>query len=201
MLSSIQNILFFLFLISILCTACENDIAEVRHLFPPYEDIPTEIASNVEMMYSDSFQVRIIVKAPKLIRYGGADMREEFTEGFFVDFLGENQQKTSHLTAEKATKKTIVVQDEKGRKIREPVVIIKDNVQLISRGGDTLITEELIWYENLGLLTSNKYVEIKKPKEWVVGYGFETDKESSNWKIRNVIGEFESKRIQEDFKD
>lgn len=171
--------------------SCENDLEEIRK-FSYYEEIPTEVASNVEMMYSDSFQVVVIIRSPQLIRYSGAKPREEFKGGLEVDFIGKNLRVASKLTAKEAVKKTVTIKDEKNRNIREPIVIVRDSVVLAGSNGELLFTEELIWYENLGKMTTDKWVRIITEDKDIFGFGFETDKEFKNWRIRSVIGEFKS---------
>lgn len=172
-------------------SSCENDLETVRK-FDYYEEIPTEIARNVEMMYSDSFQVRVIVKSPKLIRYGGVSARDEFKGGIEVDFIGKELRATSKLTAKEAVKKNISVKDKKNRVKRESVVIVRDSVILKSGNGDVMKTDELIWYENADKLSTTKQVRIKTKNKDIFGFGFESDKDFKNWKIHSVIGEFKS---------
>ncbi len=187
-----RNYLFIsIFLGILLLSSCENDLQEVRK-FDYYEDVPTEIASDVEMMYSDSFQVRVIVRTPQLFRYAGARPREEFKGGIVMDFIGENLKISSKLTAKEAIKKTITIKDELGRNIREPVVIVKDSVVLAGGNGDVLLTDELVWYENEGKLKTSEWVQIITEDKNIFGFGFESDKEFKKWRIRSVLGEFES---------
>ncbi len=175
----------------LLFSACENDINEVRR-FGYYEEVPTEVAKDVEMLYSDSLQVRVRVRAPELVRYGGSKLREEFNEGLEVDFLSDNLQVSSRLTAKSAVKKTITVRDEKGRASREPVVIVRDSVVLVSGNGkDILKTDELIWYENSDKLASDAFVTIIKPDQVIYGFGFDSDGEFGTWRIRSVAGKFD----------
>ncbi len=186
--------------IIIIFTSCENDIRTIRK-WDYYEEIPTEVGTNVEMLYSDSLQVRVKVFAPHLVRYGGQDVREEFDQGIEVDFINSNLNSSSRLTAKKATKKTITIKDEKGRTKREPVVIIQDSVVLVGNGGEMMITEELIWFEESDRLASDKFVTIIRPDEVIYGNGFDSDKEFERWRIRSVTGRFKSDSFKEDFQD
>lgn len=179
----------FLFLIVFCLMACENDLAEIRK-YSYYEEVPTEVAQNVEMMYSDSFQVVVIIRTPQLLRYSGARPREEFKGGLEVDFIGKNLRVSSKLTAKEAVKKTVTIKDEKNRNIREPIVVVKDSVVLAGGNGELLFTEELIWYENLGKLSTDKWVRIVTEDKDIFGFGFESDREFKNWRIRSVVGEF-----------
>ncbi len=179
-------------------TACENDLSEVRR-FGYYEEVPTEIAKDVEIMYSDSMQVRVIVRTPRLVRFSGNTPREEFLGGIQVDFLGDNLKTSSRLTAKKAIKETVIHKDEKDRPIREPAIFVQDSVVLTSSGGRILKTTELVWYEDTGRLKSDKFVQIITPTEIIYGYGFETDKEFSKWKLTSPAGSFPVNSLQEDF--
>lgn len=188
------HIIISLLVVMLLFASCENDLQEVRK-FGYYEEVPTEIAKDVKMMYSDSFRVRVIVKTPKLVRYGGAKPREEFIGGFEVDFINDNLKISSKLTAKGAVKQTVTIKDEKGRNIREPVVVIKDSVVLAGANGELMFTDELIWYENLGKLSTTEWVQIVTKDKDIFGIGFESDKEFKNWTIRQVVGELESNEL------
>lgn len=109
-----------------------------------------------------------------------------------MDFIGENLKISSKLTAKEAIKKTITIKDELGRNIREPVVIVKDSVVLAGGNGDVLLTDELVWYENEGKLKTSEWVQIITEDKNIFGFGFESDKEFKKWRIRSVLGEFES---------
>jgi len=189
--SSGINKMLYLSLMILCMMSCENDLAEIRK-YSYYEEVPTEVAENVEMMYSDSFQVVVIIRSPQLVRYSGAKPREEFKGGLAVDFIGKNLRVSSKLTAKGAIKKTITIKDEKNRNIREPIVEVKDSVVLAGSNGELLFTEELIWYENVGKLSTDKWVRIITEDKDIFGFGFESDREFKNWKIRSVIGEFKS---------
>ncbi len=189
-----------LLLLVIIFISCENDITEVRK-WGYYEEVPTEVGTNVEMLYSDSLQVRVKVFAPHLVRYGGKDVREEFDQGIEVDFINNNLKTSSRLTAKKATKKVITVKDEKGRTKRESAVIIQDSVVLVGNNGEMMITEELIWLEESDKLSSDKFVTIIRPDEVIYGNGFDSDKEFERWRIRSVTGRFKSDSFKEDFQD
>ncbi len=194
-----KKILFILILI-IGLASCENDMEDIR-FWDPFQDIPTEIAKNVEMLYSDSMQVRIIVKAPLLERYGGAEAVEYFNEGLIVDFLNDDLEISSRLTANYAEKRTINIIDELGRTIREPVIIIKRNVVFANGAQDTLKTEELIWFENQGKLASDKFVTIIRQNELIWGNGFDTDRDFERWRIRSVVGRFNADNLNSGLKD
>ncbi len=190
----------FIIIFSFFLVGCENDITQVRK-FGYFVDVPSEVVRDVKMLYSDSLKVRVVVRAPLLERYSGTEAEEEFNEGLEVDFLGENLKPTSKLTANKAIKKIIPIKDDKGRLVREPVIIVQENVILRSSSGDTLKTEELVWYENMGKLESEKFVTILKPDEVIYGYGFDSDKEFSRWRIRQVTGRFKGDNFTKDFQD
>ncbi len=141
-------------------------------------DVLTELAEQVEILYSDSARVRVKIRAPEMRNFARADQpKQEFLRGITVQFLDEKGQQTSILTAKSATR-----EEQKKR------ILARDSVVLISSKQEKLTTEELLWNEETELLTTDKFVRISKPGEVIFGYGLEANQDFSHWKIRVPTG-------------
>ena len=168
---------FSIFIFTLLFSSCENDMSEIHRLFSE-EDTKKEVGTNVEILYSDSAVVKIKVKAPTLERYTNrTDPHEEFPDGLRVDFFDERGNATSKLTAKSGTRFEKLGQ-----------MIVRDSVVWESNNNERLETEELTWDDKLQKVHTNKYVIIRRPGEIIHGYGFESNQDFSNSKIRAIQG-------------
>lgn len=169
--------LFSIFIFTLLFSSCENDMSEIHRLFSE-EDTKKEVGTDVEILYSDSAVVKIKVKAPTLERYTNrTDPHEEFPDGLRIDFFDERGNATSKLTAKSGTRFEKLGQ-----------MIVRDSVVWESNNNERLETEELTWDDKLQKVHTNKYVIIRRPGEIIHGYGFESNQDFSNSKIRAIQG-------------
>jgi hypothetical protein len=57
---------------------------------------------------------------------------------------------------------------------------------------EKLETEELFWNERDGRIYSKKFVKVTTPSEIILGYGFSSNMEFTEWEIDSVSGIFQS---------
>lgn len=182
--------IFFILLITIGLSACENDIEEVNRLFD-HTEIQQEIMKEVESLYSDSAIVGIRIKAPTLIRFiDKKNPRQEFPDGLSVDFFSPNGRISSKLNAKFGL-----------RYENKNQVIVRDSVVWESGRNEILETEELIWDEDKEKLYTNKYVTIIRPDEIIFGYGFESNQDFSYSKINAIEGIIKVNDLTKEFKE
>jgi len=180
----------FLFIIIILVVAsCTNTKEEIEALFNT-DVFKEERARNVEIIYSDSAQIKLKITAPTLVRFVDKNSpQEEFPDGLTVDFYDDRGNVSSWLKANYAIRK----EDEKK-------IIVQDDVVLYNKKNDQLDTNELIWDETTGKLHTEKYVRISQPSrgDTIYGHGFSADQEFQRFKISRKVSAL--KNI-EDFSD
>lgn len=170
-----NKILFLILLLPFL--SCENDLSEVQK-FVSKNEITYETSKGVELLYSDSAQIRVEIKGETLKRYlDKSNPRQEYPDGFVATFFGENLEVTGRLTAKYAIR-----YDKKSQ------VILRDSVVWVSAAQERLETSELIWDEKKAQIYSDKFVTIERPGEIIYGYGFEADQDFKRSKIRAVTG-------------
>lgn len=163
----------------ILCLAssCENDPAEVNDLVNKL-NVEVETMRGVEILYSDSAQVKVRITGPVMLNYlDAAELAQEFPEGVFVEFFGPDQEVTSTLSAKYAI-----------RYEREGEVISRDSVVWKSMDGQKLETEELIWDEQQRQVYTQKFARIRTPGRIIYGHGFRANQDFSNARILAVDG-------------
>lgn len=169
----------YLLLFFVVLTACENDLADVERLSPK-ESVNVEVAKEVELIYSDSAVIRVVVSSPEMLTHNlkGKQMKQEFPDGIAVDFYNERSRVQSELTARYA------VRHEDKKEIE-----IRDSVVWKSLKPEILETEELIWDEKKERVYSKRFVKITTPTDIIYGYGFEANEDFTKWKITAVTGQ------------
>lgn len=156
--------------------SCENDIEKVK-LVTTKNKAPSESATNIEILYSDSAKVKVKVFANKMDHYLTEEPYLEMPEGIKVQFYDNNLHVTSHLTANYAIKHETT-------KIMEA----KNNVIVVNEKGDQLNTEHLIWDENTEKIHSPDFVKITTSDEIIYGNGFESNQNFTKYKIFDIKG-------------
>ncbi len=166
-------------------SACENDLAEVQR-FVSREEVYVETAREVEMLYSDSAVIRLRIQAPTLLRHiDRSNPRQEFPDGLRAEFFGGNLRTTSRLSAKYA------IRFENKNRIE-----LRDSIVWISTKGERLETDELIWEEDRGRVFTNRFVTITRPDEIIYGYGFESNRDFTEWTIRAIEGRLKLKELK-----
>lgn len=179
------SVLFsFFILMSLFLGACKNDLKDSQQIIPK-DAVNYEKGKDVELIYSDSAQVRVMVSGPTMMRYTDrANPRQEFPDGVKVLFYDKNQKVQSILTGKKAIRL-----ETKGQ------TMIQDSIVWESVNLERLETSELVWDEKKNIVYSNKFAKITKPGEIIYGYGFETNQEFTNWHIKAIEGQFKAGKI------
>ena len=157
--------------------ACENDLADVEAL-QARMDVQVETVKEVEILYSDSAQVRVRITGPTMLNnLDRTEPYQEFIDGVLVEFFGPDSKITSTLVAKYAV-----------RYERRGEVIARDSVVWESVDDQKLETEELIWREREEQVFTRKFARITTPTEIIYGHGFRANQDFSNARIQQVEG-------------
>lgn len=156
---------------------CENDIEKIKAFTSP-EDLPILEAYNFETLFTDSGQVRHLLKTPKLLRFenGGKEFHE-FPEGMELIQYDANNKVVSSLKSDYAK-----------QFLKEQRWEAKNNVVATNAQGDTLKTEHLILEEKEEKIYTDDFVKIIRPDQIITGVGFTSDLAIQNWKIKDLKG-------------
>ena len=158
--------------------SCKNDMEKVKELTQP-DTLPSETIQNLELRYSDSGTIRVLLKSKLMLSYEGPEARMVFPEGLDVLFLDARMQVKSSLSANYGINKPI-----------EKILTVKHNVVVTNREkGETLNTEELIWDQRKQIIYTEAHVKITTPDKIIFGKGLEADESFRKRTIKNVSGE------------
>ena len=177
---------FLLFCLSAGLASCENDLAVVNSITADSEkNLPAESGTKVQIMYSDSAQIRAVLTTPILNSYLGKKQYREMPKGLEVIFYDEHHKVQSKLTADYA------ISFDNGTGVEH--VEAKRNVIVINQKGEKLNTEHLIWNAVTKKIYTNEFVKISTKDEIIWGDGLTADQDFSNYTIKNVKGELNIK--------
>ncbi len=162
---------------AILFYACENNLEQIKAFSSP-ENLPIGEAINIETLFTDSGQVRFMMKAPKLLQFENENGNYfEFPEGIELVKYDAHKNIISSITSNYAK-----------QFVKEKKWEAKNNVIATNANGDTLKTEHLFWEEKEEKIYTDEFVRIIRADQIITGVGFQSDQSLENWKIRNPKG-------------
>ena len=170
--------------------SCTNDIKDIDNIITT-KKTKAEVATNVEILYSDSAVVKVRILSPTMKRYTiKGESYDEFTDGLKVEFLDKNKRVTSWLVSDYAL-----------RKDREKKIYVEKNVVLYNKRNDKLETDELVWDEGAKEVYTSRPVKISQPTkgDTSFGYGFKADQEFTRFEIKRKFSAI--KNVEELTKD
>jgi LPS export ABC transporter protein LptC len=170
----------FVFFSVFALSGCEgNSLAEIDSLNIASEELPISTSNNVVLQYSDSGNVKIILRAPVLEKYKnlGEAPYDLLPEGLvieFIDSIGEVEAKVMSKYAVHYPKKELL--------------ILSNDVQIFNIDGDKLNSEYMTWDARTKKIKSDDFVKITTADEIIYGDGFEANQDFTNYKINHIKG-------------
>ena len=161
--------------------ACTNDMKEVMTL-PKKELRPSQIGDSVTLLYSDSTQLKVVLKANRMLIFN-KNVTEPYTllpKGLFVTFFDDQEKVSATLKANYGIRYDIKKQME-----------VKYAVELINKDGTKLETEKLIWNEVTQRIYTDVFVKITNRKEIIMGTGMESNQDFTKYEIKHVTGQIQ----------
>ncbi len=171
----------FIFAVLTVCAllfSCQNKREDIMALSMPKLS-PTQTGTGITMIYTDSAQLKMVMKAGKMLTYD-KNVKEPFTilpNGLTMKFYDKTEKLEATLKANYGIHYP-------GRKRME----VKYNVEVLNKNGEKLNTEHLIWDEVTKKISSQEFVKITTAKEIIMGKGFESNEDLTQYKIKEVTG-------------
>jgi len=155
------------------CDESDKKSTEILEYEGPFQE-----ADDLVMLYSETAQVKIRLKAKKLWEYENGD--REFPEGIFMEFFDENGDISSTLRADEA----YFYKEENKWRGRGDVEIrsLENNQQLD--------TEELFWKPGEQVMYTDKFVTITENGEVMSGTGMRAAQDFSWYGFGDPEGTF-----------
>ena len=149
-------------------------------ILPKKELRPTQIGDSVTLLYSDSTQLKVVLKANRMLIFN-KNVTEPYTllpKGLFVTFFDDQEKVSATLKANYGIRYDVKKQME-----------VKYAVELINKDGTKLETEKLIWNEVTQRIYTDVFVKITNRKEIIMGTGMESNQDFTKYEIKHVTGQ------------
>ena len=173
----VRQVLIIVFSL-LLLSACTNDLKDVMRL-PKTEVSPSQIGDSVTMLYTDSAQLKIMLKANRMLMYT-KNVTEPMTvmpKGVFVTFFDEDEKVSATLKAGYAV-----------RYEQSNIMEVKFGVEVLNKKGEKLKTEKLKWDESKQRIYTDAEVTITTGKEIITGRGLESNQDFSKYEMKQITG-------------
>jgi LPS export ABC transporter protein LptC len=151
-------------------------------ILPKKELRPSQIGDSVTLLYSDSTQLKVVLKANRMLIFN-KNVTEPYTllpKGLFVTFFDDQEKVSATLKANYGIRYDIKKQME-----------VKYAVELINKDGTKLETEKLIWNEVTQRIYTDAFVKITNRKEIIMGTGMESNQDFTKYEIKHVTGQIQ----------
>ncbi len=172
---SILNLTVAMFIAAVLFS-CENSPEKIKK-FTQQDTLPEETAKNVELIYTDSARLKLVISAPRLERHVNDSNITEFPDGVTLKVYNTAGEIESTLNANYGRH----FPDQKKLEVR-------DQVKVINTEGHILETEQLTWTEEDRMINSTEFVKINTGKEIIYGEGLEAKEDFSKYRIKKIKG-------------
>ena len=173
-----RRIIFLLILAAsaFLAYSCDSKL-EPPKINMGTDSAPTQESWNSEVTFSDSGNVKAVLKAGHISAYStkayyliDSNAKVDFYKlGKIVSTLTGKRGKVNDITKD---------------------IEIYDSVKVVNTEGVSLTTQKLLWKDKTQKVSSDVFVRIITPKEMIEGIGFESDQNLKNYVIYKVTGTF-----------
>lgn len=165
---------------AMLFLSCTNELEKVR--IDETEEIPVAVTRNIYLLYSDSARLISQLQAPLRNDFLGKHPRSEFPEGIAISFFDTDQKPHTQLRADFG-----VIWQHSG------TLNVYGHVELKSKNGSILKTEELTWDNKLKKIYTSRPIEILNEEQMLTGQGLVANEDFEEYIILIPTGTFNIK--------
>ena len=178
-------------LLAIAISSCTPNKPEEIKALTNREDIPSLSVKELTTVITDSGKVKYKFITPELLKYDQkSEPTIEFPTGLHLFIFNA----TEEVDAQIKCKNAIYHQNEELWELRH-------DVEAVNVKGEVINTELLFWDTKKKLIYSNQFIKITRQNRISTGYGFESDEDFLNFKIKKFSGEFEIEEKTEETKN
>ncbi|SDX00887.1 LPS export ABC transporter periplasmic protein LptC [Flavobacterium degerlachei] len=159
---------------------CESNFKEVQKINVT-EFVPSGDADNVNLKYTDSGLIKVILLSPKMLDYSSIDFPfTEFPKGIDVT-LYDNKAKTTRVTSNYAVSYKLT-----------GIIDLQGKVKIVSQNGQALETEQLYYDQKNEWFFTEKKFKFTDLKGTSNGQGIDFSKDFKIVNSQRIMGEFDS---------
>ncbi len=152
--------------------SCTVEEPEVR---PETQTFPSSEATNATTVFLTGSVVTTRIQSHRIVHYAVRDSAWAYE--MVIEFFDETGAPSSVMHADSALVR------EKARFLE-----VYGDVRIVTEDGRTLTTDRLAWNDASGRIHTESYVEITEGDDLMAGYGFESNPELTDIKLRRVTG-------------
>ncbi|RYZ46670.1 MAG: LPS export ABC transporter periplasmic protein LptC [Sphingobacteriales bacterium] len=178
-LKFLQGILLLLLLAS-----CKNKDEDIRNIIDK-NALQEDRAEEVTIIYSEGGKVNFRLFAKELVRNEMArPPYADLRNGLKLESFNDSMEVESTLTARYARYYE-----------KQQNVLLRDSIVVVTRKGERLSTEELVWNQKLQKFYTEKPVSIRTATQVIYGNGLEANQDFTWYEISQIRG---SVRVKKD---
>lgn len=165
--------------------SCTNDAKKVRDLLAD-KNLPIGVAKNAYHVYKDSGKVTSKLITPLLKDFSNRDEHpyNEFPEGIKIVSYDNDGKDSTTITGNYALSYA-----------KTQVSEIKGNVVVFNHADSLkLETNQLFWDQREKYFFTEDGFRLTTPSSVINGYGFESKQDLSEWILKDITGEVETKQ-------
>lgn len=164
-------ILFFIFFCS-----CSNTNESIKD-FITFENSAIETITEAEILHTENGNLKVKINSDKIERFHEKEPQIVLTNGIEIFFYSDSAKIKSTLTADRAEL------DKKNK-----IMTASKNVVLTSLDNKRLETSVLFWDEKRNKIYTDSQVFVTTNKEQIIGEGFISNTDFTNYSISNITG-------------
>ena len=151
---------------------------DIKRLESPEEHLSSSSSTDVTIRFSDSAQVKIILKAPTLERFTEEEIPYDLMpNGLMIEFLDS----IGNLEAQVVCNYAIHYP-------KSNILELSNDVVVFNQLGDQLNSERLIWNADTQKISSEDFVKITTKDEIIYGDGFVANQDFTDYEISHIKG-------------
>lgn len=167
-----RSILFFF----IFFCSCSNTPESIKD-FITLEKSAVETITEAEILHTENGILKVKINSNKIERFHDKEPQIVLTNGIEIFFYSDKAEIKSTLTADRAEL------DKKNK-----IMTASKNVVLTSVDNKKLETSVLFWDEKRNKIYTNSQVFVTTNKEQIIGDGFTSNTDFTNYSISNITG-------------
>ncbi len=170
--------IFLLLAVSFYLAGCQGNKPEEIKALTTGEDLPSMQVQQLESVITDSGMVKYRFIAPLMLQYDKNNPPyTEFPEGLHFIVYNRNHE----IEAQIKSKYAIYWQ-------AKELWDLQNDVEAVNFKDEVINTEQLFWDAKAHTIYSDEFIKITTATDILTGYGFESDEQFQDYRIKRISG-------------
>ncbi len=170
--------ILLLLAVSIYLGACQDNKPEEIKALTTGEDLPSLQVQKLESVITDSGMVKYRFITPLMLQFDNSNPPyTEFPKGLHLVVYNRNHKIDAQIKCNYA----IFWKDKE-------LWDLQNDVEAVNVKNEVINTEQLFWDSKAHTIYSDEFIKITTATDILTGYGFESDEEFQDYKIKRISG-------------